>query len=52
MVEESKNCSDEMKKHFTKKLAMTKNDVADFENSNKRWSFLKKFLKNHNLKKV
>ena len=52
MVKERKYCSDEMKKHFTKKLAITKNDVVDFESSNKCWSFLKKFLKNHNLKKV
>ena len=33
MVEESKYCSDVMRKYFSKELVMTKKDVADFENS-------------------
>ena len=35
IVEESKYCSEEMKKHFNKKLVMTKEDDEDFENSTK-----------------
>ena len=37
MIKESKYCNDVMKKHFNKKLAMTKKDYEDFENSNKCW---------------
>ena len=37
MVEESNCCSEEMKKHFNKKLVMTKEDNEDFENSTKCW---------------
>ena len=37
MVEESKCCSDVMKKHFNKELVMTKNGNEDFENSTKCW---------------
>ena len=33
MIEESKTCSDEMKKHFNKELVMNKKDNKDFENS-------------------
>ena len=33
MVEKSKCCSDVMKKHFNKKLVMTKKDNQDFKNS-------------------
>ena len=33
MIEESKYCSDAMKKHFKKELVMTKKDNEDFENS-------------------
>ena len=33
MIEESKYCSDVMKKHFSKELVMTKKDNEDFENS-------------------
>ena len=33
MVEKSKYCSDVMKKHFNKKLVMTKKDNQDFKNS-------------------
>ena len=32
MIEESWCYSDVMKKHFNKKLVMTKKDVEDFEN--------------------
>ena len=32
MIEESKYCSDVMKKHFNKELEMTKEDNEDFEN--------------------
>ena len=35
MIEESKHCSDVMKKHFHKELVMTKKDNEDFENSTK-----------------
>ena len=34
-VEESKCCSDVIKKHFNKELVMTKKDVVDFGNSTK-----------------
>ena len=37
MIEESKHCSDVMKKHFNKGLVMTKIDNEDFENSTKCW---------------
>ena len=37
MVEESKYCSEEMKKHFNIKLLMTKEGGEDFENSTKFW---------------
>ena len=37
MIEESKYCSDLMKKHFNKELLMTKKDNEDFENSNECW---------------
>ena len=35
MIEESKYCSEVMKKHFNKEPAMTKKDSEDFENSAK-----------------
>ena len=35
MIEESKYCSDVVKKHFNKELMMTKEDDEDFENSTK-----------------
>ena len=31
MIEESKYCSDVMKKHFNKELVMTKEDNEDFD---------------------
>ena len=37
MIEDSTYCSDVMKKHFNKKLVMTKEDNEEFENSNKYW---------------
>ena len=37
MIEESKYCSNVMKKHFNKELVMTKKDNRDFENSTKCW---------------
>ena len=33
MIEESKYCSDVMKKHFNKKLFMAKEDNEDFDSS-------------------
>ena len=33
MIEESKYCSDVMKKHFNKELVMNKKDNEDFQNS-------------------
>ena len=38
MIEESKYCSDMMKKHFNKELVMTKEDNEDFKNSTKCWN--------------
>ena len=35
IIEESKYCSDVMKKHFNKELVMTNEDNEDFENSTK-----------------
>ena len=40
MIEESKYCSDVMKKHFNKELVMTKKDNEDFENSTKCWTVI------------
>ena len=37
MIEESKYCSDVMKKHFNKELVMTKEDNEYFKNSTKCW---------------
>ena len=37
MIEESKYCTDVMKKHFNKKLVMTKEDNEDFESPTKCW---------------
>ena len=37
MIEESKCCTDVMKKHFSKELVMTKKHNEDFENSTKFW---------------
>ena len=37
MIEESKYCTDVMKKHFNEELVMTNEDNKDFENSTKCW---------------
>ena len=37
MIEESKYCSEVIKKHFNKELVMTKEDNEDFKNSIKFW---------------
>ena len=37
MIEESKYCSDVIKKHFNKELVMTKEDNEDFKTSTKCW---------------
>ena len=37
MVEESKYCSDILKKHFNKELVINKKDDEDFKNSTKCW---------------
>ena len=37
MIEESKFCSNLMKKHLNKEFVMTKEDNEDFENSTKSW---------------
>ena len=37
MIEESKCCSDVVKKHFNKELVITKKDNEDFENSIECW---------------
>ena len=38
MIEESKYCSDGMKKHFNKQLVITKEDNGNFKNSDKWWT--------------
>ena len=38
-MEESKYCSDVMKKYFNKELVMSKEDNEDFENSTKCWIY-------------
>ena len=37
MIEESKYCSDVMKKYFNKELVMIKEENQDFKNSTKCW---------------
>ena len=37
MIEESKHCNEVMKKHFSKELAMTKEDNKGCQNSTKCW---------------
>ena len=37
VLEESKYCSEVMRKHFYKELVMTQEDDEDFENSTKCW---------------
>ena len=38
MIEESKYCSEVMKKHFNKELVMTKEDNEGFKNYTKCWA--------------
>ena len=38
MIEESKYCSNLIKKHFNKELVMTEEDNEDFKNSAKCWT--------------
>ena len=40
MIEESKDRSDMLKKHFNKELLITKEDNKDFENFSKGWIFV------------
>ena len=47
MIEESKYCSDVMKKYFNKELVMTKEDNKDFENSTKCWICDNNFIDNN-----
>ena len=44
MIEKSKYCSDMMKTHFSKELAMTKQDNDDIENSTKWWTCDKDYI--------
>ena len=37
MIEESKYCSEVIKKHFNKELVMAKKDNENFKNSTKYW---------------
>ena len=37
MIEDSKYCSEAMKKHFNKEIVMTKEDNDDIKNSTKCW---------------
>ena len=39
MIEESKCCSEVMKKHFNKKIVRTEKDNEDFKNSTKCWIY-------------
>ena len=46
MIEESKYCSEMMKKHFNKELAMTKEDNGNFKNSTKRCIYDNDYIEN------
>ena len=46
MIEKGKYCSDVMKKHFKKELAMTKEDNEDFKNSIKCWIYDNDYIDN------
>ena len=46
MIEESKYCSEVMKKHFNKEFVMTKEDNEDFKNSAKCWICDNDFINN------
>ena len=47
MTEESKYCSDVMKKHFHKELVMTQEDNEDFDKSTKCWICDNDFIDNN-----
>ena len=51
MIEESKYCSEVMKKHFNKGLVMTKEDNEDFKNSTKCWICDNDYV-NNNVKEI
>ena len=44
MIEESKYCSDVMKKKFNKELVITKGDNENFKNSTKCWVVIKNYF--------
>ena len=44
MIEESKYCSNAMKKNFNKELVMTKKNNKDFENSTKCWICVNNYI--------
>ena len=46
MIEESKYCSDVMRKNFNKELVMTKQDNEDFESSTKCWIYDNDYIDN------
>ena len=47
MIEESKYCSEVMKKHFNKEFVMTKEDNEDFKNSTKCWTCDNDYIDNY-----
>ena len=47
MIEESKYCSDVIKKHFNKELVMTKKDNESFKNSTKCWIYDNDYIDNN-----
>ena len=47
MIEESKYCSDVIKKHFNKELVMTKQDGEYFKNSTKCWICDNDYIENN-----
>ena len=47
MIEESKYCSEMVKKHFNKELVMTKEVNKDFENSTKCWIYDNDYIDSH-----
>ena len=49
MIEESKYCSDVMKKHFDKESVMTKEINEDFENASKYWTCDNVYVKGDNV---
>ena len=46
MIEESKYCSEVMKKHYNKEIVMTQEDNEDFENSTKCWICVNNYVDN------